>query len=217
MFGGKCPTFARDGEVETGFTKCLRRPDEATEMLTSVEQSTCLYWVSGRLHHGLSADWQPRFRGRPSFDHRLLTGAVYYRDYSGPCVSLICIAPRPLFLSSIRSYNFSYNFSVPFFFSGPDRWARSVCDLPVSLSAAYIRNHTSELHQMFCACFLRFSSPVAALQFIMYFWFCGFSIFSILGEPCSTTDAIMYAQSDSPWAARTRKCARRNKQNDTKN
>jgi len=119
MFGGKCPTFARDGEVETGFTKCLRRPDEATEMLTSVEQSTCLYWVSGRLHHGLSADWQPRFRGRPSFDHRLLTGAVYYRNYSGPCVSLICIAPRPLFLSSIRSYNFSYNFSVPFFSPGP--------------------------------------------------------------------------------------------------
>ena len=60
----------------TCFTKCLRLPDAATEILTSVvDQSTCLYWVSGHItdDRGLSTDWLG------SEDSHLLPATVFRR------------------------------------------------------------------------------------------------------------------------------------------
>jgi len=48
----------------------------------------------------------------------------------------------------------------------------------------FLKNHTAELHQIFCACWLWpwLSSHLAVLQYVTYFWFCGWSCFHIMGH-----------------------------------
>ena len=51
------------------------------------------------------------------------------------------------------------------------------CDQCVRLSVclfAYLKNHTSKFHQIFCTCYLWpwLSPPLIIVQYIVYFWFC---------------------------------------------
>jgi len=83
--------------------------------------------------------------------------------------------------------NHNHNFIVMILYYIILGWVQSVLTSEcLSLCLlVYLWNDTTELHQIFCACWLwpRIGPPLVTLWYIMYFWFCGWRLFSHNG-PC---------------------------------